>query len=114
MDLGLSFRTWWRGQLVGEDEFGNRYYTDRRQKPGKNPRRWVIYKGQAEASKVPAEWHSWLHYTVDQPLLSQLKYSWEKSHQRNLTGTKYAYKPKGWGRGHKPAVAAEYEPWRPL
>ena len=62
------FFTWWNGQtfgtqlwtalygeLVGEDEFGNRYY---RTKGGKiDPtlgfeRRWVIYNGYAEASMI--------------------------------------------------------------
>ena len=31
-------------------------------------RRWVLYAGEAEASAVPAEWHSWLHFTTDAPL----------------------------------------------
>ena len=45
------------GERVGEDEFGNRYY---RTKGGKiDPalgfeRRWVIYNGYAEASKIGA------------------------------------------------------------
>ena len=30
-------------------------------------RRWVIYNGYAEASKVPPDWHGWLHYTFDEP-----------------------------------------------
>ena len=79
----LRFFTWWNGQtfgtqvwtrlygeFVGEDEFGNRYY---RTKGGKiDPtlgfeRRWVIYNGVAEASRVPPSWHGWLHHTVDVP-----------------------------------------------
>ena len=48
------------GEVVGEDEFGNRYY---RTKGGKiDPslgfeRRWVIYNGVAEASTIPPSWH---------------------------------------------------------
>src|SRR5438477_7547277 len=79
----LRFFTWWNsqtfgtqlwtalyGEFVGEDEFGNRYF---RTKGGKiDPvlrfeRRWVIYKGLAEASTVPPSWHGWLHHTVDVP-----------------------------------------------
>jgi NADH:ubiquinone oxidoreductase subunit len=79
----LRFFTWWNGQTfgtqlwtklygeyVGEDESGNRYY---RTKDGKiDPtlglsRRWVIYNGVAEASRVPPSWHGWLHHTVDLP-----------------------------------------------
>ena len=66
----LKFFTWWNGQtfgtqfwtsrygeLVGEDEQGNRYY---RTKGGAiDPtlhfeRRWVIYNGYAEATKISA------------------------------------------------------------
>jgi hypothetical protein len=68
--------TWWNGAtlgalntikkravLVGEDDFGNRYYEakDARDSYDGRLRRWVIYKGYAEASTVPAEWHGWLH-----------------------------------------------------
>ena len=72
----LRFFTWWNGQTfgtqvwtclygepVGEDEFGNRYYQN---STGK--RRWVIYNGTVEASRVPPDWHGWLHHTTDKPL----------------------------------------------
>src|SRR5687767_9188327 len=54
--FGTQLWTWLYGELVGQDEFGNRYY---RTKGGKiDPvllmeRRWVIYNGEAEASAVP-------------------------------------------------------------
>ena len=79
----LRFFTWWNGQtfgtqvwtrlygeFVGEDEFGNRYYRTRGGKIDPTlgfERRWVIYNGLAEASKVPPSWHGWLHHTVDVP-----------------------------------------------
>lgn len=50
------FWTWRNGELVGHDEFGNAYY---RTKGGAiDPalgfqRRWVIYKGESEASANP-------------------------------------------------------------
>ena len=46
---------------VGSDSFGNRYYEERKARPVKPPRRYVRYNGVAEASKVPADWHGWLH-----------------------------------------------------
>ena len=61
--------TMFTGNLAGEDEQGNRYYTER--KPSKMPgsvlkqRRWVIYNGPAEPTRVPPEWHAWLHHIVD-------------------------------------------------
>jgi len=60
--LGTRFWTWRAGAFVGSDEFGNRYY---RQKGG--DRRWVIYNGEAEASRIPAAWHGWMHKRTDVP-----------------------------------------------
>ncbi|MGR3491431.1 MAG: NADH-ubiquinone oxidoreductase subunit NDUFA12 family protein, partial [Shimia sp.] len=60
--LGTQLFTWRKGVKVGEDEQGNTFYTDR---DGK--RRWVIYNGLAEASRVSPEWHGWLHHTWDKP-----------------------------------------------
>ena len=77
----LKFFTWWNGQtfgtqlwtwrfgeLVGQDEQGNRYYRTKGRKIDPTlgfERRWVIYNGYAEASRVPPSWHGWLHHTVD-------------------------------------------------
>ena len=56
-------------KLVGEDEAGNSYYEtiDRRFDYDGRNRRFVIYNGYADASKVPADWHGWLHHTFDEP-----------------------------------------------
>ena len=90
--FGTQWWTWLYGEFVGEDEFGNRYF---RTKGGKiDPtlgmeRRWVIYRGLAEASTVPPSWHGWLHHTVDVPPTQESvrTYAWEKPHRPNLTGT---------------------------
>ena len=55
MSISTRLFTWWNGKLVGKDEFGNLYYEDRQAKAGTRPRRWVIYDGEVEASKVPPE-----------------------------------------------------------
>ncbi|KAF0145048.1 MAG: NADH dehydrogenase, partial [Rhodospirillaceae bacterium] len=68
MTIGTRFFTWFRGRLVGTDAYGNRYYRGPLRVPGGRERRWILYKGRPEASKVPPEWHAWLHYTVDAPL----------------------------------------------
>ena len=57
--------TWLRGEQVGEDSDGNVYYQERRIPEGRRRRRWVVYNGPDEASRIPPEWHAWLHYTVD-------------------------------------------------
>ena len=80
------------GIKVGADAFGNVYYRSRKNKSSKKEKRWVIYNGDSEASKVPAEWHSWLHYTTDKPI-DEPKKEWQKLHEPNLTGTDKAYSP---------------------
>ena len=59
----------------------------RSQKAGRKRKRWVIYNGIVEASKVPAEWHAWLHYTAEAPLSTANEFEWQKEHLPNLTGT---------------------------
>jgi NADH:ubiquinone oxidoreductase subunit len=118
--FGTQVWTWLYGELVGEDEFGNRYY---RTKGGKiDPtlhfeRRWVIYKDYAEASTVPASWHGWLHHTVDVPPTQSTAqaWPWEKPHRPNLTGTPLAWRPPGsvLAEGQRPPATGDYKPWTP-
>lgn len=110
-----------QGRFVGEDELGNRYYE---QKKGVGPvgplgclRRWVTYRDLADPSKVPPEWHGWLHYTVDTPPVSEPYKAkpWQKPHRPNMTGTRDAYRPQGSivGKGERPKATGDYKPWRP-
>lgn len=96
---------------IGADEFGNEYFQN------KNSRRFVIYKGIAEPSKIPAEWHGWIHYTTDiAPVnINTHRYHWQKTHLPNLTGTVHAYSPKGnLSKGEKrEQVSADYQSWNP-
>lgn len=118
--FGTQLWTWMRGELVGEDEFGNRYYRTRGGKldPALGfDRRWVIYNGYAEPSKVPPGWHGWLHHTHDLPPTEenyQLR-PWEKPHRANLTGTPAAYRPSGslLAQNRRPRATGDYRPWRP-
>ena len=68
MYIGTLLFTWLKGRKVGADEFGNRYYLSKGRRLQGRERRWVLYKGPAEASKVPPEWHAWLNHTTDAPL----------------------------------------------
>ena len=109
---GTLLTTWFSGTAVGKDTFGNRYYQS---KDGK--RRWVLYAGTVEASRVPPEWHGWLHYTLDVPPGQRtiLRHKWQKPHLPNLTGTQGAYVPPGHllGGGERAATTADYEAWKP-
>jgi NADH:ubiquinone oxidoreductase subunit len=117
--IGIRFTVARHGVFVGEDDYGNRYYEgrDSRGSYDDHKRRWVIYRGYAEGSKVPAEWHGWLHHTFDEPpTVEPLKRkAWELDHLPNLTGTIWAWRPKGAiSRGGERAKASgDYEAWRP-
>jgi NADH:ubiquinone oxidoreductase subunit len=120
--LGTRLFTWLRGELVGRDEYGNRYYRMKGGPPSQKgggrfsrERRWVIYAGEPEGSKVPPEWHAWLHHTVDAPPKARARYPWEKPHQPNLTGTPQAYHPPGsiLRGSHRHHATGDYEPWTP-
>lgn len=106
-----------RGVYVGTDAYGNRYFRDRKAVAGKPERRWVMFKGEAEASKVPPEWHGWLHHTHDTPIPSNspLIQKWVKPHQPNLTGTPEAYRPPGHALegGKRDKATGDYEAWSP-
>jgi NADH:ubiquinone oxidoreductase subunit len=113
MGIQVYLLTWWRGRFIGEDVLGNKYYEDKKHLRFGRPRRWVIYKGKAEASKVPSDWHGWLHHMMSDPPRHRQPYPWEKQHCPNLTGTPLAQKPKGWRKHPKPSLIKDYEPWQP-
>ncbi len=115
--LGALFDIGRRGAFVGEDEYGNRYYEEKKPSLEGRKRRYVIYKNLAEASLVTPDWHGWMHHIVDEPpTVKPLKrQSWELPHLPNQTGTVRAYRPKGsLARGGVRATStADYESWSP-
>ena len=115
MIIGTRLFTWMRGELVGSDAQGNKYYQDRRVIPGRRRKRWVMYNGVAEASRVPPEWHGWLHYTTAAipPAGGVPRKPWQKEHQPNLTGTDMAYRPPGHSLSSAEKPKPPYEAWRP-
>ena len=110
--LATRLFTTFKGRFVGEDDYGNRYY-----QTSDGKRRWVLYNGGVEASKVPADWHGWLHHTYKEPptVAPLPKKVWEKPHTPNMTGTDFAYRPKGSAHsdGARPRVVGDYEAWTP-
>lgn len=110
--LGTLVTTWLSGRFVGTDKFGNRYYRNATDK-----RRWVLYAGTVEASRVPPEWHGWLHHTFKKPPTVQTPKvrEWEREHVPNLSGTPMAYRPEGSlaATGERPAATGDYEAWQP-
>lgn len=110
--IGTSLYSWRKGEQVGEDGLGNRYFRAR-----DGSRRWVIYAGANDASRVPPEWHGWLHHTFDDLPDAALPSAraWEAEPQPNLTGTAAAYRPAGAIErgGRRAAATGDYEAWRP-
>ncbi len=106
-----------RGTLVGTDQFGNRYFKDDKRLLHGRERRWVLYAGEPEASKVPPEWHGWLHHSMPQPLseISDYHKAWVKPHKPNLTGTSAAYHPPGHqlAGGQRDKATGDYWAWTP-
>ncbi len=108
--FGTQLFTWRRGEKVGEDDEGNVYYRN-----ADDSRRWVIFNGESEASRVSPDWHGWLHRTWDEPPSEKPlpRQPWEREHMPNLTGTAEAYAPAGSIRHQDPADRRDYEAWTP-
>jgi NADH:ubiquinone oxidoreductase subunit len=116
--IGTSLHTMRKGEKVGTDAQGNCYYrAPNKTSSGPKERRWVIYDGPNDASRVPAEWHGWLHGAGDDVPESHLPPAkiWEADYVPNATGTPDAYRPAGaLEKGGKRASATgDYEAWSP-
>jgi NADH:ubiquinone oxidoreductase subunit len=125
MGLFANAFTWWNGaswgtslfsrrhgREVGRDEAGNIYF-QHRDDPA---RRWVIYDGSNDSSRVPPAWNGWLRGTIDR-LPSELPpaRAFQKTPAPNLTGTREAYRPDGslGGKGVRAPATGDYQAWVP-
>jgi NADH:ubiquinone oxidoreductase subunit len=120
--IGTLLNSRLTGEHVGTDAQGNRYYRAKKKQGAGSPfagdeRRWVIYNGANDASRVPPEWHGWIHGTYDGVPESYLPPAriFEVDYTPNATGTPEAYRPQGaLERGGKRARATgDYEAWSP-
>ena len=102
--FGTFLKTLFFGKFVGKDEFGNKYYKS------KSDERWVIYSNEIDASKIPVEWYSWMHFTPNRIEKDHdlKKYDWQKPHQPNMTGTESAYYPNK----NKDVIKKKYRIWK--
>ena len=127
--LGKIF-TWWNGatigthlwsarngEHVGTDAQGNKYYRSKKTTGDGRERRLVIYEGANDASRVPSEWHGWLHGSFDDVPESHLPPAriWETDYTPNATGTATAYRPAGALErgGQRARATGDYEAWSP-
>ena len=106
--IGTFIYTLFTGKLIGSDQFGNKYYSNSK------GRRWVIYKNNIESSKIPPDWHSWIHFLkINKPSNEEKKFFWQKQYEENLTGTTRAYKPEGSLTSGLKKDMKKYEIWKP-
>ena len=106
--VGTFIYTLFAGKHIGSDEFGNKYYSSFKGK------RWVVYNSGVESSKIPPEWHLWIHFLKkNKPDVNKKNFSWQKQHEQNLTGTKKAHKPEGsLSSSDLKKNAKKYETWK--
>lgn len=125
MGLLKNLFTWWEGASlttmlstrltgvqVGTDPLGNVYYRSK-----KGDRRWVIYEGSNDASRIPPDWYAWIHRMIDDVPDEALPPppSFLKPATANMTGTPLAYRPAGALEkgGRRAAASGDYEAWTP-
>ena len=115
--VGTLFNSAVTGEQVGTDAQGNRYYRAKKRRADGGERRWVMYNGANDASRVPAEWHGWLHNSYDGVPESHLPPAriWEVDYTPNATGTTSAYRPQGALEqgGRRAAATGDYQSWTP-
>ena len=102
--FGTFLKTLFTGKYIGKDEFGNKYYSNKKNE------RWVVYSGEVEATKITSEWYLWMHHTTDKipDYKETKKFKWQKSHVGNQTGTKNSFKPI---KIKKDQIKKKYETW---
>ena len=104
--LGTFLYTLFFGKFVGKDNLGNKYYQNNKGK------RWVIYNGEINASKIESDWYQWMHYQIDTSpsKIKVSKHSWQRPHSDNKTGTEKAYRPN---KITNKKDFKKYESWKP-
>ena len=102
--VGTRIKTIFSGKLIGVDNLGNKYYQS------KTGKRWVIYSDEIDASKIPVEWFSWIHFMPNKIENDHdlKKYNWQKEHLPNQTGSNNSYHPKKYNNGPK----KKYKNWK--
>ena len=102
--FGTLLKTLFFGKYVGSDEHGNKYYQSKKNE------RWVVYSKNIEATKITSDWYLWIHHTIDKiPDIKEVKFSWQKKHLENQTGTSNSFKPT---KISKDNLKKKYETWK--
>ena len=110
--LGTAIWSWRNGRKVGSDSLGNAYFETQN-----GDRRWVMYNGANDVSRIPPEWYSWITRQIEDVPEKALPPApkFLKPAAPNLTGTPYAYRPSGALErgGQRQAASGDYQAWTP-
>lgn len=96
-EIPLRLKTRLVGVAAGEDSCGQKYFRSRFKDWAGREERWVLFKGEAEASRIPPEGRAFLQHRCASLLPSGGKggYGGAKPHLPNLTGSDAALLPPG-------------------
>lgn len=81
---------------VGEDEYGNQFFELKRTDYLGRKKRYCLYKGYVEASKISPEWHPFMHYQIaaKDVKTTYKQYKWQKPAIPDTTLSNYKFLPK--------------------
>ena len=116
-NISLYLYTFFKGNLAGKDDDGNKYYTSNISHGVKKEKRWVLYKNDNDPTNIDPIWHGWLHHVIEDVPNSKTKknFYWQKKISPNQTGTEKSYFPPGHVlyRERKIKKIKNYESWMP-
>ena len=103
--LAQDLKQFFLENFVGKDEFGNKYYEDKKGIDGSD------ISNEVDATKIPVEWYSWIHFMPNRIEKNHElnKYEWQKPHLSNQTGTEKAYYPN---KDKKNVNEKKYKTWK--
>ena len=109
--------TWWNQETFGTKlktifygKFVGKIILEINIIESKSGKRWVIYSDEIDASKIPNEWYSWIHFIKNKLKIYHdlKKYDWQKPHQSNQTGTENCYHPNNKNN----EIEKKYNTWK--
>lgn len=111
MNIFNKISIWLTSDKIGKDDYDNSYYESFLTDYLGRKRRYVIFEGINDPSKVPPMWHAWLRHMI-KDIPSNQKEHWHNGFVPNLTGTKLSYNPVNQD-GKRDKVTNDYIAWNP-
>ena len=85
-NISLYLYTFFKGNLVGKDDDGKKYYTSNISHGVKKEKRWVLYNNDNDPTNIDPMWHGWLHHVIEDVPNSKTKKNFSKSdrHRKSI------------------------------